>query len=158
MGTLLQRDKGTQPGTLLNRMDRLFEEWVRTLGGRRPFGLGGETPGEDVIRVDEYRDGDALVVRAEIPGVDPDRDIELSVSDGMLQIKAERRTEEKTETKGYERRELRYGSFRRALPLPPGVSESDVTATYRDGILEVRIPVPEPPAEQEPRKIAINKG
>ncbi|NMH93108.1 Hsp20/alpha crystallin family protein [Pseudonocardia bannensis] len=139
-------------------MDRLFEEWVHSLGRRRPFGLGGESPGEDVIPVDEYRDGDTLVVRAEIPGVDPERDIELSVSDGMLEIKAERRIEKKTEGEGFQLQELRYGSFRRALPLPPGVSESDVTAIYRDGILEVRIPVPEPPAEQEPTKIAINKG
>jgi HSP20 family protein len=97
-------------------------------------------------------------VRAELAGIDPDKDVEITVKDGMLQITAERRVEEKTEDKGYTRHELRYGSFSRALPLPEGASESDIKATYKDGILEIRVPVTEPVAAAEPTKIAVTKG
>ena len=65
--------------------------------------------------------------------------------------------EEKTEDKGYTRHELRYGSFTRTLPVPEGAKESDITATYKDGILEVRIPVVEH-EEVKPTKIAVTKG
>lgn len=135
-----------------------LDEWMRSLPMRRPFGLAWDWPGEDLIRVDEYRDGDTIVVRAELPGIDPDKDVELTVSDGMLRIEAERRVEEESKDKGYVRHELSYGRLTRTLPLPEGVVESDITASYRDGILEVRVPVPATVAGQEPTKIAISKG
>ena len=69
----------------------------------------------------------------------------------MLYIEAERREEEKREEKGYLRRELRYGS----LPLPEGVTEADITATCKDGILGIRIPAPK---REEATKIAISKS
>jgi HSP20 family protein len=97
-------------------------------------------------------------VRAELAGIDPDKDVAITVKDGLLQIKAERRVEEETEDKGYTRHELRYGSFSRSLPLPDGATESDIKATYKDGILEIRVPVTEPPADAEPTKISITKG
>jgi HSP20 family protein len=110
---------------------------------------------EDLIRVEEYRQDGALVVRAELPGIDSDKDVELTVSDGMLHIRAERREEERQEEKGYLRQELRYGSLARSLPLPDGVTESDITATCKSGILEVRIREP----KREPtRKIPIAKS
>ena len=72
---------------------------------------------------------------------------------GMLHIEAERRAEEKSEEKGYARHELRYESFGRNLALPEGVSGSAITPSYKDGILEIRIPAPEPakkiPSRQE---------
>ena len=110
---------------------------------------------EDLIRVEEYREDGTLVIRADLPGIDPDKDVELTVSDGTLHIEAERREEEKREEKGYVRREVRYGSLSRSLPLPPGVTEADITATYKDGVLEIRIPEP----KREPgNKIAISKS
>jgi HSP20 family protein len=157
MSSLIKRQRGTELATRFNRMDRLFEEWMRSLPMRRPFGLGWDWPGEDLIRVDEYRDGDTEVIRAELPGIDPEKDVKLTVSDGMLRISAERRVEEKTEDKGYLRHELRYGSMTRTLPLPDGVAESDISATYKDGILEIRVPVPER-TETEPKKIDITRG
>jgi HSP20 family protein len=157
MSSLIRRDRGSDVSSRFSRMDRLFDEWMRSLPMRRPFGFGWEWPGEDLIRVDEYREGDTEVIRAELPGIDPEKDVELTVGDGMLRITAERRVEEKTEDLGYVRHELRYGSMSRTLPLPEGVSESDVSATYKDGILEVRVKVPER-AETAPTKIAIKKG
>jgi HSP20 family protein len=93
------------------------------------------------MKVEEFRDGDTLVVRAEMPGIDPDKDVEITVADRMLTLRAERRSETKTEdTKGY-RSEFHYGSFSRSVRLPAGAGEDDVKASYNDGILEVRIPV-----------------
>ena len=93
------------------------------------------------MKVEEFRDGDTLVVRAEMPGIDPDKDVEITVADRMLHLRAERRSETKTEDKKGYRSEFRYGSFSRAVRLPAGAGEDDVKASYDDGILEVRIPV-----------------
>jgi HSP20 family protein len=116
-------------------------------GGRAfewPEWFRGETErlfGEGMISVEEFQDGDDYVVRAEIPGVDPDKDIEVSVADRVLHIRAEKREEEKTEDKGGYRSEFRYGSFQRSLPLPAGADPDAVKASYRDGVLEVRVHV-----------------
>jgi HSP20 family protein len=90
------------------------------------------------IRVEELDEGDVHVVRAELPGIDSDKDVDISIHDGLLHISGERT--EKHE--GSFRSEFRYGRFERALPLPAGVAAEDVAATYDDGVLEVRIPVP----------------
>jgi|SRR5581483_6513072 len=155
MSLLSRRDRAAELVSPFNRMDRLFDEWMRSLPMRRPFGLGMDWPGEDLIRVDEYRDGDTVVIRAELAGIDPDKDVELTVADGMLRINAERRVEDKSADKGYSRHELRYGSLTRTLPLPEGTSESDIKASYTDGILEIRVPVSEPAPEAKPMKITI---
>lgn len=157
MSLLSRRERATELASPLNRMDRLFDEWMRSLPMRRPFGLALDWPAEDLIRIDEYRDGDTVVIRAELPGIDPDKDVELTVTDGMLRINAERRVEEKSEDKGYTRHELHYGSLTRTLPLPEGTSDSDIKASYTDGILEIRVPVSEPAPEAKPTKIAVSK-
>ncbi|HUZ10814.1 MAG TPA: Hsp20/alpha crystallin family protein [Acidimicrobiales bacterium] len=109
----------------------------------------------DLVHVDEYREDNTLVVRAEMAGMDPEKDIEITVSDGMLHIGAERRQEEKDEGKDYYRQELRYGSFSRDLPLPEGVGEPDVTASYSGGILEIRVALPEARVDKAPKKIPV---
>jgi HSP20 family protein len=125
---------------------------------RRPFGLGWDWPGEDLIRVDEFRDGTTQVIRAELPGIDPAKDVTITVADGMLRIAAERRVDEETQDKGYSRHEMRYGNLIRTLPLPDGFTEADNTATYKDGVLKIRVPVPEKPAEAEPVTIPVTTG
>lgn len=121
-------------------MDSIFGHWTDLL--RRPVMLW-PTLTDDIIRVEEYVDGKTLVVKAEVPGVDPERDIDVSVTDGVLHIQAERREEEKREDRDFYRHELRYGSVSRDLPLPEGTTEADVVAKYTDGILEIRVPLPE---------------
>lgn len=107
------------------------------------------------LRVEEFVDGDTMVVRAEIPGVDPDKDVDVSVADGLLTLTAERR-EEKTEGEegrpGY-RSEFHYGSYSRTMTLPENVGADDIKATYKDGILELRMPVGA--ARREPRRVAV---
>jgi HSP20 family protein len=158
MSMLTRRGRDEEVATPFSRIDRLFDEWMRSFPMRRPFGPGWDLAGEDLIRVDEYRENGTQVIRAELAGIDPDKDVEVTVKDGLLQINAQRRLEEKTEDKGYTRHELRYGSFSRTLPLPDGASESDIKASYKDGILEIRVPVSEPPAAAEPTKIAVTKS
>lgn len=93
------------------------------------------------LRLEEFRDGDQLVVRADMPGIDPDRDVEISVTDHTLRIKGERTESSEQKDKAGYRSEVRYGAFVRDVALPAGVDAADVTATYRDGVLEVRVPV-----------------
>ena len=95
------------------------------------------------FRVEEFRDGDTFVIRAELPGIDPERDVEVTVQEGVLHIRAERKRDEKTEKPDYRREELRYGAYYRTIPLPAGCGEEDVTAAYTDGILTIRIPIQE---------------
>jgi HSP20 family protein len=90
-----------------------------------------------------------------MPGIDPDRDVEITVRDHTLRLHAERREEHKTEEHGTYRSEFRYGSFTRTVPLPLGASEDDVKATYKDGILEVQIPIDR--SEAEARKVAVQR-
>jgi HSP20 family protein len=133
---LVRRERGDWPDFLFRRF---FE----------PEGAGW-------LRVEEFREGDSVVVRAELPGIDPDKDVEVTVSDGVLHISAHR--EERSEHKDEHsyRSEFRYGSFSREVPLPTGVDESQIKASYTDGVLEVRAPVPA--AKAETTKIEIGRG
>jgi HSP20 family protein len=109
---------------------------------------------DDTIRVEEYRQDGTLVVRAELPGIDPDKDVRLTVVHGRLAIEAERHEEDEVERDGFMLRELRYGKFSRTLPLAAGVTADSITATYKDGLLEVRVPAaaatPAPPPARIP--------
>jgi HSP20 family protein len=153
MALLKREPSQTESVDVFDRLDRMFEDWMRGFPLRRGL-FDRDWPTEKMIRVDEYREGDQLVIRAELPGIDPDKDVELTVSDNTLHISAERKEEETTEEKGYVRREIRSGSFGRSLPLPHGVSEEDIKARYSDGILEIRIPVP---GTEPAKKIPISK-
>lgn len=104
------------------------------------------------IRVEEFMRDGTFVVRAELPGIDPDKNVEVTVAEGMLTIRADR--EEKTEEE--HRSEFYYGSFVRTLALPPGVDQGSVQAEYKDGILEVQVAIPEPAAA--PTHIPIKRA
>ena len=109
------------------------------------------------LRVEEYQEGDMLVVKAEVPGVDPEQDVEITLTGDQLRMDVRR--EEKSEHKskhGY-RSEFRYGTFSRTITLPSGVTEQELRASYNDGVLEVRIPIPEEP-DSAAHKIPITRG
>jgi len=134
--------------------DRFFDDWPELF--RRPVLLWPER-GFDPMRVEEFIEDGTLVVRVEVAGVDPDKDIEVSVEGDALHIGVERREEEKKEGRNYIRREQRYGSFQRDIPLPKGTSDTDIKANYNDGILEVRLPMTKPEVEAG-KRIPITKG
>ena len=115
-----------------------------------------ELMSEAEMKLEEFEEDGTLVVRAEMPGIDPDRDVEITLTDGTLHLRAQRRSESKTEDKKGYRSEFSYGSFSRSLRLPAGATEDDVKATYCDGILEVRIPVDDSRAAA--RKVPVARG
>jgi HSP20 family molecular chaperone IbpA len=96
--------------------------------------------GGHLLRVEESVDDGHYVVRAEIPGIDPAKDVEVSVHGGLLTIKAER--SETHEEQG--RSEFSYGSFERTVSLPEGAQDEGIDATYAKGILSVSVPMGEP--------------
>lgn len=85
------------------------------------------------------RNGD-LAVTAELPGKDPERDIDIEVREQTLTIRSERRMDERIERGHYYRMEAAYGRFQRSLPLPEGVKPDDIKASYENGVLEVVVP------------------
>ncbi|UNK44251.1 Hsp20/alpha crystallin family protein [Arthrobacter sulfonylureivorans] len=108
-----------------------------------------------MIRVEEEVKEDVLTVRAELPGIDPEEDVEITLSEGQLEISAQRREKTEQKDKGNYRSEFRYGSFSRLIPLPKGIKQEEITATYKDGVLEVKAPVPQAEAERPHQKIQI---
>ncbi len=120
----------------MSRWDRFGLDWPPRW--RRWLDLEGDQ--DRWLRVEEMREDDTLVVRAEVPGIDPDKDVDVSVTEGVLHIAAKREEKAEHRAKGWYRSEFAYGEFSRDLPLPTGVEASAVKASYKDGILEVRIP------------------
>lgn len=126
-----------------------FQEMVR-----RVFEGEGE---KSWLRVEEFTDDKTMVVRAELPDIDPDKDVDVAIVDGELRIRAERQQKTEHKDKDSYRSEFRYGSFTRTVALPAGTTESDVSATYKDGVLEVRVAIREP-VETAPAKIQVTRG
>jgi HSP20 family protein len=146
------RHDGNEGTRLLEPLERGFFDWpLRAMEMRRHF-----LEDDDTIKVEEFTDGNQLVVRAELPGVDPDRDVQVSIVDGALCIRAERRQENTVEERHMRRSELRYGSFSRTIALPPGTKEIDIQASYKDGLLEVRAPIEDRETTSSP--IPIKRG
>jgi HSP20 family molecular chaperone IbpA len=87
------------------------------------------------IKVEEYVEDDHYMIRAELAGIDPEKDVEVTVGSGYLTIRAER--SDKIERK--HRSEFRYGSFSRTMGLPAHADQDAVTASYRDGILTISV-------------------
>jgi HSP20 family molecular chaperone IbpA len=92
-----------------------------------------------VFRLEETIRDDRFVIRAELPGLDPENDIEVFVDGRILTIRAQRRQQDT----GPHRSEFRYGSLARAVRLPARVEPAEVTARYDKGVLEVSVPVRE---------------
>lgn len=116
--------------------------------------MAGLRPAFDtrVMRLEDELDDGRYLVRAEMPGVDPAKDVDITVRDGQLTIKAER--SEKKDFNG--RSEFSYGSFVRTVSLPAGADENDIKATYDQGILTVSVAISEPkPVE---RRVQIQSG
>jgi HSP20 family protein len=110
----------------------------------------------EMIKIEENVKDDKLEIRAEMPGIDPDKDVDISIADGVLTINAERREEEKGEREGTKFSEFRYGSFMRSLTVPKSTSVKDVKATYKDGILTIVVPTP-PQKKSEATKVPVSR-
>ncbi len=129
--SLIRWDPFDDLASLRESMDKLFEEFFT----RRPRGqvLMTWQPAVEVFETDND-----VVVRAELPGIDP-KHVDIAVTNDTLTIKGEARAEQEDKGRNYYRRELHYGSFTRALALPDGVNGAQATASYKNGILEIRV-------------------
>jgi HSP20 family protein len=137
------------------RIDRMFRAMFRDVFSGAPLvGRWLDVPTTS-MQIEEYVEDGTCIIRAELPGIDPDKDVEITVVDGLLHLAAHRqeRSEEKRRN-GY-RSEFRYGMFERHLRLPEGATDADVSATYKDGILEVRVPIPAATEEPAVTKVPV---
>ncbi|GAA4544904.1 Hsp20/alpha crystallin family protein [Amycolatopsis samaneae] len=114
-----------------------------------PWPFAGHNP----VRVEESDTDGKYVVRAELPGFDPEKHISVTTHHGLLTISAEREAREIE----HGRSEFFYGKFSRTLPLPQGVDTAKVSASYADGILEVTMPHHEQ-TQQKEVKIDVTKA
>jgi HSP20 family protein len=131
---------GSNPFSLMRRltdeMDRAFSRFFA--------GEEGElwAPAIEVLEKDGH-----LQVRAELPGLKPE-DVKVEVTDDSLIIQGERKFEQEERRGGFYRSERRYGKFYREIPLPEGAKADEAKATFRDGVLEVKLPLPESQANR----------
>lgn len=105
--------------------------------------------------IDLVRGEDRMVVTVELPGIDPETDVEISVLEDVLVIKGEKSIEQEVDEEHHVVKERRYGMFERRIPLPDGVDPESVTADYDKGVLTVTVPMPEETEEAPTRSIPI---
>lgn len=119
----------------------------------------GRSSGVFSPSADVYHHDGELVIELELPGVDIDNDVAVSVHDGVLTVRGQRTSERTDERAGAYLTERRSGSFSRNLSLPDGVDPDEIEADYSDGVLSIRVPVPEDDGgSNQPRHIAIGRG
>jgi HSP20 family protein len=134
-------------------MSRTMARWRPSV--LAPFDVGGLFPlFTPEIRVEQLLEDGQYVVRAEIPGVDPEKELEVTVADGLLKIHMERTAEKRERAHS----EFHYGRFDRTITLPLGVMEDTAVATYANGILEVSVKLGEPNELGRRLPIEVIKG
>jgi HSP20 family protein len=131
-------------GSLQREVDRLFEDFAPNISF-------GREPSEVRCRMDLAETKNGLELTVELPGLD-EKDVEVSISDGLLTVRGEKRFETEEEDKNYRFVERGYGSFSRSVELPPGVKADDIKASLNKGVLKVTVPTPPKP---EAKKIEV---
>ena len=127
--------------------DRLFREAFSPHMGETELSTRSWAPPVDIYETEE-----AIVLKAELPGVDP-KDVEVRVEDNTLYLKGERKFEKEVKEQNYHRVERSYGSFARSFSLPNSISTDKVKADFKDGLLTLTMPKRE---EAKPKTIKID--
>jgi HSP20 family protein len=143
LGKLVKRSEGT----VLVPWSRLFDEM---LDNRLSTDLPGFGTGW-IPAVDVEESADEYLIRAEMPGLKKE-DVKISLQENVLTISGEKKSEAKSDNKRYHRLERTYGSFQRSFSLPEPIKADKIGASFKDGVLEVKIPKSE---ETKPREIDI---
>jgi HSP20 family protein len=142
---------------LVSIQDELNRLFGRTYGGAEPVRFGNAestragAAGSWVPPLDVFETGDKLVVKVELPGIEPDA-VEVSVEDSTLTVSGSRAFEQETDEQSYHRIERRYGAFSRSLRLPQTADPEKVDARFDKGVLTIEVPKRE---EAKPRRIEI---
>ena len=134
-------------GDMQAEVNRLFDNFLG-----RPAQQPGSMERVWAPAVDMYETKDALMVAAELPGLN-EKDIHLSITGDVLSVRGERQWNQEVKPESYYRGERWYGKFERSLPLPMPVQADKVTAKYRDGVLTITLPKVE---EIRPKEIKID--
>jgi HSP20 family protein len=142
MATLVRWDPFREVAAVQNELSRLMNGLYE--------GTGRATQSW-VPTLDAWETEDALVYAFDLPGVAQDR-ISVEVENGALTVTAERERSTEVSEESFHRFERRHGTFARTVGLPQGISEDSISASYKDGVLEIRIPKPEQP---KPKKIEV---
>ncbi len=119
--------------TLRQEMERVFDRFFEPRWDEFE-GVGAWAP-----KLDFSETKDAFVVKAEVPGVEQ-KDISVSIQDQMLTVKGEKHKEKEEKDEKYHRVERSWGAFARTIALPAGVDTEKVNATFKDGVLSVKLP------------------
>ncbi|HEU4401285.1 MAG TPA: Hsp20/alpha crystallin family protein [Candidatus Polarisedimenticolia bacterium] len=130
--------------TMQDRMNRIFNDTLTRLPAGESFGAWAPP-------VDISEEGDNIVLRAEVPGVNKD-DLDIKVENGTLTLRGEKKLEKEANAENAYRVERYYGAFSRSFVLPTAIDPDRIKATYRDGVLEVIVPKAE---EAKPKKIRV---
>ena len=145
--TIVRWEPLRELGSLQNEMNRLFNSVFDAPAPGNGAAMRRWMPAMDLVETDGH-----FVLRADLPGMG-EEDINIELEDGTLTVSGERKAEHESSNEGYYRVERAFGSFSRSLTLPEGVDPEAVTASFANGVLEVRIPKPE---ERKPRRIEIS--
>ena len=117
------------------KMNQLFEDTMsRSRGREERLGAGMWTPSVDI-----YETNEVVVVKAELPGLTKDQ-VDIEVKDGFLVLKGERKIEKDVKEENYHRIERAYGTFQRTFSLPASVDQEKISASLKEGILELILP------------------
>nr|WP_313418623.1 Hsp20/alpha crystallin family protein [Brevundimonas diminuta] len=136
--------------TLQREMNHVFENfWNRV--GQFEWSWGSGEAKSDMVETDK-----AIEVSIELPGMEM-KDIEVTVNDDMLTVKGEKKIERQEEKKGYYLSERSYGAIYRTIPLPPGVDGEKAQASFKNGVLTIKLPQA-PEAQAKVRKIAVKEA
>lgn len=148
MVRLMVRDPWRDFGTLQDRVNKMFDQTVRTLYPETEEEL---ERGTWAPAVDIHETEDSFVVKADLPGVNKD-DIQIDLNDNTITFKGERKFENKVSKDNYIRVERSYGTFVRSFTLPQNVDAEKIKAAYKDGVLELTLPKKE---EAKPKQIKV---
>jgi HSP20 family protein len=129
-----------------NEMDEMIQRFFGAPAEAKTNGMSVWAPNIDISETDK-----AFIVKADLPGVDP-KDVEVSVREGVMTLRGEKREQREEKHKNYHRTERFVGQFYRSIPLPAGVDEESVAATSGIGVVTVTIPKK---PEAQPKKIAV---
>lgn len=141
------------PAATMLDFDQMFGRLSRMMM-MRPHGGRGSGPGEWMPEMDGSMENGHYVMRLALPGVEA-KDVEVTIMDGLLTVKGERKMREDVKRDEYFAQEIVYGAFERSFELPAGVDENKINAKWSDGMLEIKVPAPKAVA---PKKVKILEG
>jgi HSP20 family protein len=125
--------------TLQDRMNRLFHETFPTYQRGTSEEQDALAAGDFLPPVDIYEDDNAISLKADIPGIDPNN-LDIRVEGNRLFIKGERNIEKETKRENFYRVERAYGTFSRTFTLPQNVAADKIEANYKNGVLDLKLP------------------